>query len=788
MALNIGDPRAWLAVSDYFYNTTDPIAPHTGFMGYSGPGVHGNVPSVRSAFTDGETDSPVYDAMTASLRSAMPGLARKARTGDVSAVAGYQQAYAQLQDDDYVYGIARGHNLNDVNSSDLVRAVREASPYEALGTGTRQYRENLADYLAAQAVQRGEHVRNLGVSEQMLDDTFRTSFLGALAGGSRVSPVAEGLKTRFESSPGMLMNSSLQLRRGLADWERNNGLRSDSMRANILTKAAEYYARSMSVDGLNRFTQDTATIIQAAAEAAGATAGVVKENVFDAYNNAVASLDGIVTYSGFRDQDLVADGQNSGGTRTAAVQGIKSAYAGAIGRNLAAGRGAWDNDAETDAQLTQDLRTVIDHIAVGARSHADYTTVRDDVVGRIKAMGTAGSIDISSLLDLYDTPGSQQFTVPKAMPGADVLGSIADQAMKDLVQDRSYFALSFSGFEPEYTRAGIDRYLDTVLAKADVGQDLKDAVKSTISEFIYNVNNKTDSTSVSADEVDSYTKGLKERVNAIAAAFQLRDLGIIPEAVIPVSTPSYRGGEWEFFLHRASELQAGNRSNARNTYGPLLDAVNAYVDGVSVEKLADPADVYKFHLATKVVEGIRNTIDAAYDGDDLVKKAKASMAKSSGDMMVTNGLAGAYAAAEALTQAELKQRLMKEMGAGTKVSTLGNIVSSMMSDTLDPVFARRAQEYTATKLNAIGGKYLSGTALASYTKRYTPAVLMLMRRAFPEGFSSEEWNNPGSFDARMSELVRPLFQTIEEHVAAVRQAAKDEFEQRQKIAQKVRDQ
>lgn len=787
MALNIGDPRAWLAVSDHLYDTMDPGASHTGFMSYSGPGVESNVPSVRSAFTGGETDSPVYDAMSASLRSALPGLARKARAGDVSAVAGYQQAYAQIQDDDYVYGIARGHNLNDVNSSDLVRAVRESSPYEMLGTGTRQYRENLADYLAAQAVQRGQHVRNLGVSEQMLDDTFRNSFLGALTGGSRVSPVAECLKTRFESSPGMLMNSSLQLRRGLADWERNNGLRSDSMRANILAKAAEYYARSMSVEGLNRFTQDTATIIQAAAEAAGATAGVTKENVFDAYNNTVASLDNIITYSGFRDQDLVADGQNRGGTRTAAVQGIKSAYANAIGRNLAAGRGAWDNDADTDAQLTQDLRTVIDHVAVGARSHADYATVRDDVVGRIKAMGAAGSIDISSLLDLYDSPGSQQFTVPKAMPGADVLGSIADQAMKDLVQDRSYFALSFSGFEPEYTRAGIDRYLDTVLAKADVGQDLKDAVKSTISEFIYNVNTKTDEFNVSADEVDGYTKGLKERVNAVAAAFQLRDLGIIPEAVTPGSTPSYRGWQ-DFSPYRASELQGGARSNARNTYGPLLDAVNAYVDGVSTEKLADPADVYKFHLATKVVEGIRNTIDAAYDGDDIVKKAKASMAKSSGDLMVTNGLAGAYAAAEALTQAELKQRFMKEKGAGTKMSTLGNVVSSMMSDTLDPVFAKRAQEYTATKLSAIGGKYLSGTTLASYTNRYTPAVLMLMRRAFPEGFSSEEWNNPGSFDARMSELVRPLFQTIEEHVALMRHAAEQDFQRRQLIAQQVRDQ
>jgi hypothetical protein len=164
------------------------------------------------------------------------------------------------------------------------------------------------------------------------------------------------------------------------------------------------------------------------------------------------------------------------------------------------------------------------------------------------------------------------------------------------------------------------------------------------------------------------------------------------------------------------------------------------------------------------------------------------MAKESGDLRLTQGLPGAYSAADALTRADLKQKYRRDAGAGSKIATLGTIVSSMMSDTLDPVFAKRAREYTMSRLNAIGGKYLSGTALASYANRYTPGVLMLMRRAFPEGFSSEEWNNPGSFDARMSGLVQPLFQTIEEHVAMLKQAAAQDYYQRQMLAQQAREQ
>lgn len=795
MALNIGDPRTWVS-GGFTPDSGDPESSYTGFGNFYGQDVQGNVPSARpvanSFFESSDTasDRPIYLAMSAPLREALPGLARRARKGDLQAVYGYQQAYNQLQDDDRVYDVARGYRLNDANASDLVRTVRETGDASVLGPGTSQYRENLAGYLAQQAIQRGASVRELGVSEQMLDETFKTSFLAALAGASDVSPMSAGIKDRFEKSPGMLMNSSLFLRKGLSDWEQKNGLRSDSMRASILTRAAEYYARSMSIEGLNQFAREPARIIQAAVESAGAVAGPVKENVFDAYNNAVANLDNIISYSGVRDIDLAAHGTGEGsGTRTAAVRGIKSAYADVIARNLGAGRDAWDFDESTDAQLTVNLETAIDHIAAGSKALPGYQTVRTDLVSKIKDMAQKGSVDITGLLDIYTRPDREVFTPPEAMPGATDYGKIAENAVRDLIVNRSFIRgdPETSLDAPEYTTHGIGQYLDAVMAQVkDSPEELKTAMKSMITDFVHSVNTRTDPISVGSDQAVGFAQGLQDRVNALAASYQLYELGVLPDVVMPGASVPHRWYNDVGIGRGSDQLSGGTRSGARNTYGPLLEALDSYTNGRSTERLEDPMDIYRFQLASLMAQGIRNTIDSRYEGDDLVKRAKAQVAKSSGDRMLSEGLAGVYDAAAKLTRAALDARVQDNEMLG-KQAVLGNIVSSMLSDATDPVYARRAREYTAAKMSEIGGKHFSREMITSLTNRYAPAVLQLMRRSLDTGLTKDMWSNPGSFDERMGKLTEPLFSRVVQQAGYLRALAEQEYIRRMQQRKAVSD-
>ena len=99
--LNIGDPRAWLSDDGYTYDAGTPGSVYTGTANFSGPGVQGNVPFAFAPApfgTERETSRPVYEAFTAGTRTALPGLAKRARAGDQSAMMGYQYAYTQLQD------------------------------------------------------------------------------------------------------------------------------------------------------------------------------------------------------------------------------------------------------------------------------------------------------------------------------------------------------------------------------------------------------------------------------------------------------------------------------------------------------------------------------------------------------------------------------------------------------------------------------------------------------------------------------------------------------------------
>lgn len=116
--------RSPISMSDWI-PSVDPgdVQSPGAFTGFGTFGVdpeNGGIVDSRGAFNpafNGQTQHPMFDAETMAFKSALPGLARKARAGDAQAAKAYQSLYGSVASRKKVYDIAWSTGLNDRNAT-----------------------------------------------------------------------------------------------------------------------------------------------------------------------------------------------------------------------------------------------------------------------------------------------------------------------------------------------------------------------------------------------------------------------------------------------------------------------------------------------------------------------------------------------------------------------------------------------------------------------------------------------------------------------------------------------
>lgn len=768
----------------------------TGFGTFSTDPLSGGIVDSRGAYNpafNGQTQHPLFEAETDAFRSALPALARRARMGDANAAVAYQTFYGSLATRRKLYDMAYATGLNDRNATDIMVHVMDSVTPEKFGGGTDQFRTERVRYLAKQAQSRGVNASDLFASEQMMDDSFRSSFLSSLASATGITR-AGGLKEQYGASDGMMANACLFLKKGLSDWEAKNGLRDDKTRMAVMSRAAEYYAKCLSNPGLRPLAGDAYSIVDAAASDSGTVAGVRGPNRFTDYTRAVNGLDrGFISYTGNPDGDRLAgygaDGERDG--RTAAYWAIRDAYEKGYGANVAAGRLAREFDENTKEQLLADLESNFREVAPQAAAMEGYDGMIKSFVRDIAADGERGGIDLNKLSMKY----YKDFKAPDAVPVEKALDFRAD--MQKFATDMADWGITYrpalsrtfgtswtgdmptvkvTGIEPQYDRAAIDKHVRSELDR--LVQDPRfesirgnekflGSIASMVSGYIGNANLVADPVAAGSGNADEYRKGIADRVNILYLAEELQRRGVD----IGDWSPNVVGEDYQ--------VRGNGKANLDGMYGQLSRKIGETLSrmGSDTSNLHG-AELHNWHFLHNMQKGI----------DFLLKSAGEPDSKRSQDY---RRLFDAYAGADGSSARKMadgaialdRAKIIRELappaqGLSKEAAALAVLSDHMFSDTLNPVMADRARRFSAIKLGGSDYKFLDSQTKRLLADQYHLGVMTLMKqvmRAHPE-LPQSSWSDDDLMFKQLDSVSSPLFErakSMSDALGAARQAELD---------------
>lgn len=793
------------------YDSGEP-GTYTGFGVFSTDPSSGGVIDSRGAFNpafNGRTSRPRFEAETDAYRSALPGLARRARAGDANAAIMYTQFYGDLASRGKYYDLAYSTGLNDKNAVDVMNHVVSSISDKDFGAGADQFRCETARYLSDQAKRRGLNVEKLLSSEQMMDDGFRTSFLSALAGASQGTPRSGGLKDIYAQSPGMLANAGLFLKKGLAQWEERNGLRDDATRVRLMGRAAEYYAKCQANAGLRSLSTNTMAMFDAAAGDLGEASRSGTANPFDDYSRSVNMLDrGLISYTGSADGDRAAgygaDAEKDG--RTTAFYCIRDAYEKGYGANVAAGRRARDFDVSSYEQLVSDLKANLRECSPRASSMKGYDAMidafaRDVADAGVESIGGKvnekyqGVVDLNKLTMKYykDFKAPEAPAVPQALGFRDQVNQAASGLVDMFIRDRPWFKAKVSGtttnalgqaiplyggvedaYDFDRVKAGVADTFNTLIARPEF-QALRDnpkfvqSVIDTTAGYIYNANTVADPIAAGSGNVDEYRKGLADRINLLYMAEELSRRGVNLEGW----SPKYSGQDFE--------VRGNAKENVNGMYLDLAARVDQALDAYGKDTGGlHGADLHNWHFLNNVRKGLGYLLQSSgsLDADTVEGKRNVELRKLF-QAYAGDGLQAARAAADgavALDQAkELRNLAVPTAGMDDEARALAVLAEDMFSDQLNPVESERARKFAAIQLAGPEFAYLDAGTKKLFADQLHHGVFTLMRqvrRAHPE-LPATMWSDDDFMFKKLATVSAPLFsqaQRMSEMLGQARQA------------------
>lgn len=617
-----------------------PIGTQTGFSVFSGPGERNvqGTPTMSRFFAQ-EDPHPAFTASTEAYRSALDGLARRARNGDAQAAVVHDAFSQKLAERRRLYDIAYSSGLNDRNANDAWQMVlADSDPGRT--SGSPWLVDRRVGYLAREALQRGQNVRDLEAAQRLMDSSFTGSYLTAMSMAAKSDPRAEAWAGRLGQESDSVKLASLRMRESLQGWERKYGLRSDDMRGAIMKQAGEYFAQAMATPGLNRFARDTDSLIDAAAAKVGARAGAQGPNAFESFINAKGRLaNGFVSFCGSADADAAAGygptrqlGREVSDGKTAAGRAVETAFLDHIGRNVSEGRDAWD--FSDPSRLRADLATALASVSGGVSVARAGRQVLEDAADEIIRMARDdGHVDLSRLATMYIDPDARVVSVASNLPprteGVSAFVKASGELIDQLVGNRPMLARDWANdVKVEFTREGIGASVDAKLAAMGIdprfakdNPELMRGIRETLTDYIYTTNNFTDPSFAGADNVKEMRAALGDRMQALFIANDLRRLGVLEGDWTPTNlvdavnagpftghdrtmrgnTPQARKAIWGGLYRAIERWEERNGWNRRS----IDSAISAGEDG--------DATYANFHAVEGLKQGIRMMLDSGYD-------------------------------------------------------------------------------------------------------------------------------------------------------------------------------
>jgi len=618
-----------------------PVGTETGFSTFSGPGERNvqGTPTMSRFFAQ-EDPHPAFTASTESYRSALDGLARKARNGDANAALMHDAFQQRIAERKRLYDIAYSNGLNDQNANDAWQMVlSDSTPGQA--SSSPWLTDRRVGYLAREALQRGQNVRDLETAQRLMDSSFTSAYLSSLNMAAKGDPRAEALSGQIGRDSDAVKLASLRLRESLQGWEKTNGLRSDAMRGAIMKQAGEYFAQAMATPGLNRFIQDVDSLVDAAAAKVGAKAGAQGPNAFENFVNAKGRLaNGFISFCGSADADAAAGygitprgfGREASDGKTAAGQALESVFLDHIGRNVSEGRDAWDfNDPK---QLRSDIVTALASVSGGVSvARAGQQVLEDAADEIIKMARDDGHVDLSRLATMYIDPDAKLTPIAANLPqrteGVSNFVKASGELVDQLVGNRPMLSSDLAyDLKPEYTREGIEASVDAKLAGmgldpkfAKDNPELMRGIRETLTDYIHTMNTVADPWAAGEGNVKEARAALGDRMQALFIANDLRRLGVLEGDWTPVNGVDIsRGG---LFSGRDKSIR-GNSPQARKAiWGGLYRAIERWEEkngwnrrsldsAISAGEDGD-ATYANFHAVEGLKQGIRMMLDSGYD-------------------------------------------------------------------------------------------------------------------------------------------------------------------------------
>ena len=618
-----------------------PVGTETGFSTFSGPGERNvqGTPTMSRFFAQ-EDPHPAFTASTEAYRSALDGLARKARNGDAQAAVMHDLFTQRMADRKRLYDIAYSNGLNDQNANDAWQMVlSDSTPGQA--SSSPWLTDRRVGYLAREALQRGQNVRDLETAQRLMDSSFTSAYLSSLNLAAKNDLRADALAGQIGRDSDAVKLASLRLRESLQGWEKTNGLRSDAMRGAIMKQAGEYFAQAMATPGLNRFVQDVDGLVDAAAAKVGAKAGAQGPNAFENFVNAKGRLaNGFISFCGSADADAAAGygvtprgiGREASDGKTAAGKALESVFLDHIGRNVSEGRDAWDfNDPK---QLRSDIVTALASVSGGASvARAGQQVLEDAADEIIKMARDDGHVDLSRLATMYIDPDAKLTPIVSNLPqrteGVSNFVKASGELVDQLVGNRSMLSSDLAyDLKPEYSREGIEASVDAKLAGmgldpkfAKDNPELMKGIRETLTDYIHTMNTVADPWAAGEGNVKEARAALGDRMQALFIANDLRRLGVLEGDWTPVNGVDIsRGG---LFSGRDKSIR-GNSPQARKAiWGGLYRAIERWEEkngwnrrsidsAISAGEDGD-ATYANFHAVEGLKQGIRMMLDSGYD-------------------------------------------------------------------------------------------------------------------------------------------------------------------------------
>ena len=743
-----------------------PVGTETGFSTFSGPGERSvqGTPTMSRFFAQ-EDPHPAFTASTESYRSALDGLARKARNGDAQAAVMHDLFTQRMADRKRLYDIAYSNGLNDQNANDAWQMVlSDSTPGQA--SSSPWLTDRRVGYLAREALQRGQNVRDLETAQRLMDSSFTSAYLSSLNLAAKNDLRADALAGQIGRDSDAVKLASLRLRESLQGWEKTNGLRSDAMRGAIMKQAGEYFAQAMATPGLNRFVQDVDGLVDAAAAKVGAKAGAQGPNAFENFVNAKGRLtNGFISFCGSADADAAAGygvtprgfGREASDGKTAAGKALESVFLDHIGRNVSEGRDAWDfNDPK---QLRSDIVTALASVSGGVSvARAGQQVLEDAADEIIKMARDDGHVDLSRLATMYIDPDAKLTPIVSNLPqrteGVSNFVTAAGELVDQLIGNRPMLARDWANdIKPEFTREGIEASVDARLAKmgldpkfAKDNRELMRGIRETLVDYIHTTNNFTDPSIAGAENVKEMRAAIGDRMQALFIANDLRRLGVLEGDWTPVNlVDALKAGP--FTGH--DKTMRGNSPQARKAiWGGLYRAIERWEEkngwnrrsidsAISAGEDGD-ATYANFHAVEGLKQGIRMMLDSGYDSGWWESPSEAT-ARTRAETLAgrVRELLG-YSADRGIdftkTQPFLEAMAVRQAARDNAFNphtsrwsedrgkALSLLVNDIFSDRRNPIISRRSGELADKALDAYAPN-LSPTARSVWRARFQRQII-----------------------------------------------------------------